>query len=166
MAFRGGAKRSLGAILCSYRYSFICNGRGFSTRVSNKRAVITQFTETQASNPLRLANAQCGSALFLIRRGCTQGIEEKREGFGIKKVIKMASEGLLSLAQNESTAAIIELNSHTSIIFYALALAKQALLVKGSSQQVPEAIPIALEHYEPSEDLLTSNPTASSHHTR
>ncbi|KAL6184142.1 hypothetical protein ACLB2K_045546 [Fragaria x ananassa] len=89
------------------------------------------------------------------RRGCTQGIEEKREGFGIKK-IKMASEGLLSLAQNESTAAIIELNCETDFV------ARNEIF----QYLVPEAIPIALEQYEPSEDLLTSNPTASSHHTR
>ena len=71
MAFRGGAKRSIGSILSCYRYSTTAttaNGRGFSTCVSNKRAVVSQVTETQTSIPLRLANTQCGSDLFLVRR--------------------------------------------------------------------------------------------------
>ncbi|PRQ19894.1 putative translation elongation factor EFTs/EF1B [Rosa chinensis] len=199
MAFRGGATRFLGSILCSYRSSTTAtaaNGRGFSTCVSNKRAVFSHVTETQTSIPLRLANPQCGSALFLLRTlslgassssdqmslikqlrqrtsapikdvkaaliDCNWEIEAalkelRRRGkvLASKKSSRMASEGLLALAQNESRAAIIELNCETDFVarneifqYLASALAKQALLVEGSSQQVPGVIPIASEHLE------------------
>lgn len=205
MAFHGGAKRSLGSMLCnrmlntSYRSSTTtapaaANGRGFSTYVSNKRAVFSQGSESQTSIPLRLANTQCGSALFLRRLSveasssdqmslikqlrqrtsapikdvkaalidCNWEIEAalkelRRKGkvLASKKSSRLASEGLLALAQNESKAAIIELNCETDFVarneifqYLALALAKQALLVQGPSQQVSGVFPIASEHLE------------------
>lgn len=78
MAFRGGAKRSLGSFLCnrvlntSYSSSSTCtasaaaSGRGFSTWVSSRRS-FAQATEIPTSIPLKFANTQCGSALFLRR---------------------------------------------------------------------------------------------------
>ena len=105
MAFRGGAKRSLGAILCSCRYSTTCNGRGFSTRVSNKRAVISQFTETQASNPLRLANAQCGSALFLVRR-LSVGASSSSDQMSLIKQLRQRT----SAPMKDVKAALIDCN--------------------------------------------------------
>ncbi|XP_050375590.1 elongation factor Ts, mitochondrial-like [Argentina anserina] len=202
MAFPGGAKRSIGSILSSYthRYSTTAttaaHGRGFSTFVSNKRAVLSHVTEIQTSYPMRLADAQYGSALVLVRRlsvgasssthqmslikqlrqrtsapikdvkaaliDCNWEIEDalkelRRRGkvLASKKSSRMASEGLLALAQNESGAAIIELNCETDFVarneifqYLALALAKQALLAEGSSQQVSGVGPIASEHLE------------------
>ncbi|XP_048422244.1 elongation factor Ts, mitochondrial isoform X2 [Pyrus x bretschneideri] len=78
MAFRGGAKRSLGSILCSRvlpntsytsstasAASSAANGRGFSTWVSSKRASFARAAEIPASFPPKFASTRCGSALFL-----------------------------------------------------------------------------------------------------
>ncbi|CAN6700375.1 unnamed protein product [Malus baccata var. baccata] len=78
MAFRGGAKRSLGSILCSrvlpntsYTFSTAsaassaANGRGFSTWVSSKRASFARAAEIPASFPPKFATTRCGSGLFL-----------------------------------------------------------------------------------------------------
>ncbi|PSR96425.1 Elongation factor Ts like [Actinidia chinensis var. chinensis] len=60
-----------------------------------------------------------------------------------KKSSRTAAEGLLAFVQNESKAAVIELNCETDFVarneifqYLALSLAKLALLVESSSQQV------------------------------
>ncbi|PSR84619.1 Elongation factor Ts like [Actinidia chinensis var. chinensis] len=60
-----------------------------------------------------------------------------------KKSSRTAAEGLLALVQNESKAAVVELNCETDFVarneifqYLALSLAKLALLVESSSQQV------------------------------
>lgn len=72
-----------------------------------------------------------------------------------KKSTRSASEGLLALAQNETKAAIIELNCETDFVarndifqYMALSLAKLALSADGSSQQVAEAFPVMPEYLE------------------
>ncbi|XP_008229287.1 PREDICTED: elongation factor Ts, mitochondrial [Prunus mume] len=208
MAFRGGAKRSLGSFLCnrvlntSYSSSSTCtvsadaNGRGFSTWVSSRRSSFAQATEIPTSIPLKFANTQCGSALFLrrfsvgtssssssdqmslikqLRERTSAPIKDvkaalidsnwdieaaqkelRRRGkvLASKKSSRMAAEGLLALVQNESKAAVIELNCETDFVarndifqHLALALAKQALLVESSSQLVSGVFHV------PSEDL-------------
>jgi translation elongation factor Ts len=71
-----------------------------------------------------------------------------------KKSSRIASEGLLALAQNESKAAIIELNCETDFVarndifqYLALSLAKLALSAD-ASQQVSGAIPFGPESLE------------------
>ncbi|XP_012466048.1 elongation factor Ts, mitochondrial [Gossypium raimondii] len=62
----------------------------------------------------------------------------------MKKSSRTATEGLLALAQLEGKAAVIELNCETDFVarneifeYLALALAKKALFVQNSSQQIP-----------------------------
>ncbi|KAE8671114.1 Elongation factor Ts [Hibiscus syriacus] len=82
--------------------------------------------------------------------GCNWDLEaaqkelRKRGKVLAMKKSRTATEGLLALAQNEGKAAVIELNCETDFVarneifeYLALALAKQALLVENSSQQVP-----------------------------
>ncbi|WRX09271.1 Translation elongation factor EFTs/EF1B [Theobroma cacao] len=71
-------------------------------------------------------------------------LRKRGKVLAMKKSSRTASEGLLALAQNEGKAAIVELNCETDFVarneifeYLALALAKQALLVENSSQQVP-----------------------------
>ncbi|KAE8735501.1 Elongation factor Ts [Hibiscus syriacus] len=70
-------------------------------------------------------------------------LKERGKVLAMKKSSRTATEGLLALAQNEGKAAVIELNCETDFVakneifeYLALALAKQALLVENSSQQV------------------------------
>ncbi|XP_028119108.1 elongation factor Ts, mitochondrial [Camellia sinensis] len=72
-----------------------------------------------------------------------------------KKSSRTAAEGLLALVQNESKAAVIELNCETDFVarneifqYVALSLAKLALLVETSSQQVSGAFSIGPECLE------------------
>ncbi|KAI5339415.1 hypothetical protein L3X38_018687 [Prunus dulcis] len=91
-----------------------------------------------------------------------------------KKSSRMAAEGLLALAHNESKAAVIELNCETDFVarndifqHLALALAKQALLVESSSQlssgvfHVPsedlEDLKLNLEHPKVSGEITVQN---------
>ncbi|XP_058211255.1 elongation factor Ts, mitochondrial [Rhododendron vialii] len=72
-----------------------------------------------------------------------------------KKSSRTAAEGLLALVQNESKVAVIELNCETDFVarneifqYLALSLAKLALLVDSSSQQVSGAFPVRAEILE------------------
>lgn len=72
-----------------------------------------------------------------------------------KKSSRTAAEGLLALVQNESKVAVIELNCETDFVarneifqYLALSLAKLALLVDSSSQQVSGAFPVRAENLE------------------
>ncbi|GMP53266.1 hypothetical protein CsSME_00018774 [Camellia sinensis var. sinensis] len=72
-----------------------------------------------------------------------------------KKSSRTAAEGLLALVRNESKAAVIELNCETDFVarneifqYVALSLAKLALLVETSSQQVSGAFSIGPECLE------------------
>ncbi|GMN28267.1 hypothetical protein TIFTF001_001986 [Ficus carica] len=72
-----------------------------------------------------------------------------------KKSSRSAAEGLLALAQNESKAALIELNCETDFVarneifqYLALALANRALLVDSSSQSSSGVLPVGPEHLE------------------
>lgn len=72
-----------------------------------------------------------------------------------KKSSRAASEGLLALAQNDTKAAVVELNCETDFVarneifqYVALSLAKLALSAEGSSQQVAEAYPVTTEYLE------------------
>lgn len=68
MAFRVGAKRSLGGLLCNRVLSSSCStsGHGFSTLVS-KRVAFAQATETQVSVTSNFANQPCGFVPFFRR---------------------------------------------------------------------------------------------------
>ncbi|GAB2285157.1 hypothetical protein Dimus_019610 [Dionaea muscipula] len=72
-----------------------------------------------------------------------------------KKSSRIATEGLLALAQNDNKVVVIELNCETDFVarndifqHVALSLAKLALRVDGSSQQVSGTFPIAPESFE------------------
>ncbi|XP_042514859.1 elongation factor Ts, mitochondrial isoform X2 [Macadamia integrifolia] len=72
-----------------------------------------------------------------------------------KKSSRTATEGLLALAQTENKAAIIELNCETDFVArneifqcLALSLARIALSVDCSAEQVSTAIPIGSEYLE------------------
>ncbi|GMI73324.1 hypothetical protein like AT4G11120 [Hibiscus trionum] len=71
-------------------------------------------------------------------------LRKKGKVLAMKKSSRTATEGLLALAQNEGRAAVIELNCETDFVarneifeYLALALAKKALMVENSPQQVP-----------------------------
>ncbi|XP_039046921.1 elongation factor Ts, mitochondrial-like [Hibiscus syriacus] len=94
--------------------------------------------------------------------GCNWDIEaaqnelrKRGKVLAMKKSSRTATEGLLALAQNEGKAAVIELNCETDFVarneifeYLALALAKQALLVENSSQQVPGVFSFGPESLE------------------
>ncbi|XP_010252915.1 PREDICTED: elongation factor Ts, mitochondrial isoform X2 [Nelumbo nucifera] len=70
-----------------------------------------------------------------------------------KKSSRTATEGLLALAQNEKRAAVIELNCETDFVarneifqYLALSLAKTALLVESSSEQICTELPVGPEY--------------------
>lgn len=72
-----------------------------------------------------------------------------------KKSSRMASEGLLALAQDDTKTAVIELNCETDFVarndifqYMALSLAKLALSAEGSSQQEAEAFTVTPEYLE------------------
>ncbi|TYI19788.1 hypothetical protein ES332_A07G189600v1 [Gossypium tomentosum] len=71
-------------------------------------------------------------------------LRKRGKVLAMKKSSRTATEGLLALAQNEGKAAVIELNCETDFVarneifeYLALALAKKALFVQNSSQQIP-----------------------------
>ncbi|XP_031491259.1 elongation factor Ts, mitochondrial [Nymphaea colorata] len=71
-----------------------------------------------------------------------------------KKSLRTAAEGLIALAQNDKTAAVIELNCETDFVarndifqYLALALAKKALSIE-SSHQALSSLPLNLESFE------------------
>ncbi|KAJ4969890.1 hypothetical protein NE237_002989 [Protea cynaroides] len=72
-----------------------------------------------------------------------------------KKSSRTAAEGLLALAQNESKAAVVELNCETDFVarneifqHLALSLARIALSVDSSAEQLSTAVPIGSEYLE------------------
>lgn len=72
-----------------------------------------------------------------------------------KKSSRTAAEGLLAVAQSEKKAAIIELNCETDFVarneifqYLALSLAKMALSLETSAQQVSTASPLSPEFFE------------------
>jgi translation elongation factor Ts len=72
-----------------------------------------------------------------------------------KKSSRTAAEGMLAVAQNEGKVAVIELNCETDFVarneifqYLALAMAKHALLVESSSQQVSGVFPFGPELFE------------------
>ncbi|KDP45166.1 hypothetical protein JCGZ_15031 [Jatropha curcas] len=72
-----------------------------------------------------------------------------------KKSGRTAAEGLLALAENEGKAVLVELNCETDFVarneifqYLALTLAKQALLIENTSQQVSGVHPVELERLE------------------
>lgn len=71
-------------------------------------------------------------------------LRKRGKVLAMKKSSRTATEGLLALAQLEGKAAVIELNCETDFVarneifeYLALALAKKALFVQNSSQQIP-----------------------------
>ncbi|KAE8665070.1 Elongation factor Ts [Hibiscus syriacus] len=155
MAFFRNSKHPLGTLLYHTRLN-ICSGHGYSTWAT-KGASFAQSTNTKASKNAylywvsRRFNSQTSSSsaeqMSLIKQlrertsapikdvkaslvDCNWDIEaaqkelrKRGKVLAMKKSSRAATEGLLALAQNEGKAA-------------ALALAKQALLVENSSQQV------------------------------
>ncbi|KAF3547878.1 hypothetical protein DY000_02003039, partial [Brassica cretica] len=72
-----------------------------------------------------------------------------------KKSSRTAAEGTLAVAQDEGKVAVIELNCETDFVarndifqYLALAMAKRALLVEDSSQQVSGVFPFGPELFE------------------
>ncbi|KAL6195964.1 hypothetical protein ACLB2K_031581 [Fragaria x ananassa] len=127
--------------------------RRFSVEASDHMSLIKQLRQ-RTSAPMKDVKA----ALIDCNWEIEDALKElRRRGMVLasKKSSRLASEGLLALAQNESKAALIELNCETDFVarneifqFLTLALAKQALLVEGSSQQVSGVCPISCEHLE------------------
>lgn len=83
--------------------------------------------------------------------------ELRKKGVAIatKKSSRIATEGLLALAQTDNRVAIIELNCETDFVarndifqHLAISLAKIALSVESSAHQVSSACPLGLEYLE------------------
>ncbi|KAL9224291.1 hypothetical protein vseg_000343 [Gypsophila vaccaria] len=138
--------QSIGLFLRSY-----CVGSN-SPDKSEQMSLIKQLRE-RTSAPIK----DVKSALV----DCDWNIDEAQKELrkrgvylAAKKSSRTASEGLLALAQNDTTATVIELNCETDFVarndifqHVALSLAKLALS-EGASQQASESLPLSPDYLE------------------
>ncbi|XVF21210.1 hypothetical protein REPUB_Repub12eG0071100 [Reevesia pubescens] len=119
--------------------------RRFNSQASSsaeQMSLIKQLRE-RTSAPIKDVKASLVDCNWDIETA-QKDLRKRGKVLAMKKSSRTAAEGLLALAQNDSKAAIIELNCETDFVarneifeYLALALAKQALLVENSSQQFP-----------------------------
>ncbi|KAG6748812.1 hypothetical protein POTOM_048748 [Populus tomentosa] len=141
----------------AFRYAFGVLSRRFSSQTPPAAAVqmslIKQLRE-RTSAPIKDVKASLVQCNWDIEAAQTD-LRKRGKVLAMKKAGRVATEGLLALAQNEGKAAVIELNCETDFVarneifqYLALTLAKQALLVENASQLVSGVHPVGLESLE------------------
>ncbi|KAI4352144.1 hypothetical protein L6164_006424 [Bauhinia variegata] len=127
--------------------------RRFSASASDQVNLIKQLRE-RTSAPIKDVKAALMDSNWDIELAQKE-LRKRGKVLASKKSSRTAAEGSLALAQNESKAAVIELNCETDFVarneifqLLALSLAKQALLVENSSQQVPGPFHLTPESFE------------------
>lgn len=147
--------------LFSFKYlnpksSFALISRNFSDQApaaTEQVNLIKQLRE-QTSAPMKdvkLALVDCDWDI----EAALKELRKRGKVLASKKSSRTATEGLLALAQNESKAAVIELNCETDFVsrneifqYLALALAKQALVAENVSQPGSGLFPVVPEYLE------------------
>lgn len=141
----------------AFRYAFGVLSRQFSSQTPPAAAVqmnlIRQLRE-RTSAPIKDVKDSLVQCNWDIEAAQTD-LRKRGKASAMKKAGRIATEGLLALAQNEGKAAVIELNCETDFVarneifqYLALTLAKQALLVENGSQLVSGVHPVGLESLE------------------
>ncbi|XP_065873815.1 elongation factor Ts, mitochondrial [Euphorbia lathyris] len=130
--------------------------RRFSSKVpaaSEQMDLIKQL-RVRTSAPIKDVKAALVDCNWDIE-AAQKDLRKKGMALASKKSGRMATEGLLALAQNEGKAALIELNCETDFVakneifqYLALSLAKQALLTENTSKQGSGVHPVGLECLE------------------
>lgn len=147
--------------LFSFKYtnpksSFALISRNFSDQApaaTEQVNLIKQLRERTSApmKDVKLALVDCNWDI----EAALKELRKKGKVLASKKSSRTATEGLLALAQNESKAAVIELNCETDFVsrneifqYLALALAKQALVAENISQQGSGLFPVGPEYLE------------------
>ncbi|XP_015966237.1 elongation factor Ts, mitochondrial [Arachis duranensis] len=137
------SQRSESSSLLSH-FTFL---RGFSVSASDQMNLIKQLRE-RTSAPIKDVKAALVDSDWNIEEAQKE-LRKKGKVLASKKSSRTAAEGLLALAQNDSKAALIELNCETDFVarneifqHLALSLAKKALLVENTSPLVSGAFQV------------------------
>ncbi|KMT20459.1 hypothetical protein BVRB_1g004530 [Beta vulgaris subsp. vulgaris] len=178
MALSGSAKRSIG-ILCSKKMHSL-NHRLSTMAITGSCShsiiddlqfcgmFLRRYSAASSSDQMNLIKQLRERTCAPIKHvksalvECNWDIEAaqkelRRKGVYLasKKSSRMATEGVLALAQDDTKTAVIELNCETDFVarndifqYMAISLAKSALAANGSSQQVGEALPMTPEYLE------------------
>ncbi|KAG2295441.1 hypothetical protein Bca52824_042110 [Brassica carinata] len=147
--------------LLSHTKSFVSPGyaspfRGFgnflrsfsseSPAVSDQMSLIKQLRQ-RTSAPIKDVKASLVECNWDIE-AAQKDLRKRGKVLASKKSSRTAAEGMLAVAQNDGKVAVIELNCETDFVarndifqYLALAMAKRALLVEDSSQQVSGVFP-------------------------
>lgn len=129
--------------------------RSFSVEVSSSEQLnlIKQLRE-RTSAPIKDVKSALVSCNWDIEIA-QKNLRKKGVVLASKKASRIATEGLLALAQNDTKATVIELNCETDFVarneifqYLALSLAKIALSVESSAEQVPTGFSLGSEYLE------------------
>lgn len=130
--------------------------RSFSSEapaVVDQMSLIKQLRQ-RTSAPIKDVKASLVECNWDIE-AAQKDLRKRGKVLASKKSSRTAAEGMLAVAQNEGKVAVIELNCETDFVarndifqYLALAMAKRALLVENSSQQVPGVFPFGPELFE------------------
>ncbi|KAK9074124.1 hypothetical protein SSX86_006721 [Deinandra increscens subsp. villosa] len=179
MMFSRGAKQSI-EMLCrrvstpvhskygystrSYRENFVSESKRNETQCAFVRKYSSQVSPSDHMNLIKKLREITSAPIKDVKSAlidCNWDLEAaqkelRKRGVVLasKKASRTAAEGLLALAQNDTKAAVIELNCETDFVarneifqYLALSLAKLALSAE-SSEQVSGAFPLGLQSLE------------------
>ncbi|PIA51905.1 hypothetical protein AQUCO_01000046v1 [Aquilegia coerulea] len=129
--------------------------RSFSAEVSaSEQMNLIKLLRERTSAPIKEVKSALVACNWDIETAQT-ALRKKGVALASKKSSRSATEGLLALAQNDNKAAVIELNCETDFVarneifqYLALSLAKIALSVESSAEQVSTPFSLASEYLE------------------
>ncbi|EXC20561.1 Elongation factor Ts [Morus notabilis] len=137
----------------SFGSVIFCRRFGSEASAVDQLDLIKQLRE-RTSAPIKDVKASLIDCNWDIE-AAQKDLRKRGKVLASKKSSRTAAEGLLALAQNETKAALIELNCETDFVarneifqYLALALAKRALLINNPSQPSSEVLPVGPEHLE------------------
>ncbi|XP_047334412.1 elongation factor Ts, mitochondrial [Impatiens glandulifera] len=135
------------------KFRFFLRKYASQVSASDQMSLIKQLRE-RTSAPIKDVKASLVECNWDID-SAQKDLRKRGVVLASKKSLRTATEGLLALAQNERKAAVVELNCETDFVarndifqHLALSLAKLALSVEGSSQQVSGTSVFGPDHLE------------------
>ncbi|CAH8314405.1 unnamed protein product [Eruca vesicaria subsp. sativa] len=124
-----------------------------SPAVVDQMSLIKQLRQ-RTSAPIKDVKASLVECNWDIE-AAQKDLRKRGKVLASKKSSRTAAEGMLAVAQDEGKVAVIELNCETDFVarndifqYLALAMAKRALLVENSSQEISGVFPFGPEVFE------------------
>ncbi|KAL0845481.1 hypothetical protein Bca101_018727 [Brassica carinata] len=130
--------------------------RSFSSEapvVADQMSLIKQLRQ-RTSAPIKDVKASLVECNWDIE-AAQKDLRKRGKVLASKKSSRTAAEGMLAVAQNDGKVAVIELNCETDFVarndifqYLALAMAKRAMLVGNSSQEISDVFAFGPELFE------------------